>query len=305
MLDRRTFMAVAGAATATALLPIRGIAQQRSSPLALPPGLQLWAVKEELAKDFAGTLKAVRAIGYQRVEAAGWAGLSPADFRKGIAAAGLDCFACHYSMRDLMEEFETKLAAARDAGVRYFVASSPASTRALDPNRPWVRAVAEAMTLDDWHRNAARMNQVGARARALGMRFAYHNHPAEFVAYDGKLAFHELLDKTDPALVAFELDLGWVAAAGYDPAHVLKEHGARIELLHVKDIATKDRAVGRIAEDLTTVPVGKGSIDWPAVFAAARAAPIKSWFVEQEPPWVQPPLEAIAESLAYLRTVTV
>lgn len=159
------------------------------------------------------------------------------------------------------------------------------------------------MTLDDWRRNAARMNEVGARAAALGMRFAYHNHPAEFLAYDGKVAFHELLEHTDPALVAFELDLGWVAAAGYDPAHVLKEHGARIELLHVKDIATKERKPGTIAGDLTTVPIGKGSIDWPAVFAAAKAARIKSWFVEQEAPWVQPQLTALTDSIAYLRTL--
>ena len=303
MLDRRTFLGATGAAIATTLLPATARAHAHAMPLGLPPGLQLWAVKDDLAKDFAGTLKAVKAIGYDRVEAAGWVGLSPADFRKGVAAAGLDCVSCHYSMRDLMDEFETKLAAAREVGVTYFVASSPASTKALDPKRPWVQAVAEAMTLDDWRRNAARMNEVGARAKALGMRFAYHNHPAEFLAYDGKVAFHELLEHTDPALVAFELDLGWAAAAGHDPAHVLKEHGARIELLHVKDIATKERKAGRIADDLTTVPVGKGTIDWPSVFAAAKPAPIKGWFVEQEPPWVQPPLAAIAESMAYLKTL--
>ncbi|MEO7169433.1 MAG: sugar phosphate isomerase/epimerase [Sphingomonas sp.] len=299
MLDRRMFLGAAGAAVGSALLPISAGAM----PLGLPPGLQLWTVKEDLAKDFAGTLKSLKAIGYDRVEAAGWVGLSPADFRKGVAAAGLDCFSCHYSMMELMGEVDTRLAAARDVGVRYFVASSPAWRKPLPPGRPWVQAVAEAMTLDDWRRNAARMNEVGARAAALGMRFAYHNHPAEFLAYDGKVAFHELLEHTDPALVAFELDLGWVAAAGYDPAHVLKEHGARIELLHVKDIATKERKPGTIAGDLTTVPIGKGSIDWPTVFAAAKAARIKSWFVEQEAPWVQPQLTALTDSIAYLRTL--
>ena len=86
MLDRRMFLGAAGAAVGTALLPISAGAM----PLGLPPGLQLWTVKEDLAKDFAGTLKSLKAIGYDRVEAAGWVGLSPADFRKGVAAAGLD-----------------------------------------------------------------------------------------------------------------------------------------------------------------------------------------------------------------------
>ncbi|MEI9927726.1 MAG: sugar phosphate isomerase/epimerase [Sphingomonas sp.] len=108
---------------------------------------------------------------------------------------------------------------------------------------------------------------------------------------------------TDPAYVAFEADLGWVAAGGFDPAEVLRHHGDRIELLHIKDLATKAREPSRIADDLTTVPVGKGTIDWPAVFAAAREAKIRGWFVEQEPPWTQPPLEAIAQSLAYLNAL--
>ncbi len=139
MLDRRTFLGATGAAIATAFLPV----DARAMPLGLPPGLQLWAVKEDLAKDFAGTLKSVKAIGYDRVEAAGWVGLSPTDFRKGIAAAGLDCVSCHYSMRDLMDEYETKLRDAQQAGVQYFVASSPPrksrSIRSAPGYRPWPR----------------------------------------------------------------------------------------------------------------------------------------------------------------------
>lgn len=289
-----------GGVTAAMVLGSQALAA-RPRALDLPPGLQLWTVKEELAKDFDGTLKRLKALGYARIEAAGWVDRSPADFRKSVRAAGLDCFSCHFSMRDLMDEHESKLAAAREVGVRYIVASSPAPAKPLDPAKEWVFAVADAMTLDDWRRNADAMNRIGARAKALGIRFGYHNHPAEFLTIDGTFVFDELLRLTDPALVTFELDLGWVAGAGYDPAKILAEHGARIELLHVKDIAAKDRTPGKIVTDLNTTPVGGGTIDWAAVFKSADKARITAWFVEQEPPFTMSPFVGLERSLGYLK----
>ena len=301
MINRRTLLGTGAVFAGAALLgPLRASAML----LGLPPGVQLWAVKEELARDFDATLKRLRMIGYERVEAAGWQNLDPAEFGKRVRGAGLDPVSCHFSMRDLVDEYQSKLDQAKAVGVDYFVASSPSSKVPLDSALPWVNAVAKAMTLADWRENALRMNEIGAAAKAMGMRFAYHNHPAEFLEYEGVMAFHEILRLTDPALVASELDLGWVAAAGLDPAEVLGHHGDRVELLHVKDIATKARTPHRIADDLTTVPVGKGTIDWQVTFNAAHRAPIKSWFVEQERPFTRPAFDQMAESLTYLRGMT-
>lgn len=269
------------------------------------PGVQLWTVKDDIARDFEGTLRALRRIGYRRIEAAGWVGRSPAAFRAGVKAAGLDPFSCHFSMRDLIDEHETDLAQARDVGVRHVVASSPAWTKPLDPAKPWNIALAEGMTLADWQRNADAMNRIGESAKAMGMRFGYHNHAAELLTYDGVTALDEILRRTDPALVSLELDMGWVAAAGQDPVATITRHANRIALLHVKDIATKVRTPGRIAEDLRTTPVGSGTIDWPAVFAAAGKAGVAGWFVEQEAPFVRPPLEELEQSMAYLRKIKV
>ncbi len=269
----------------------------------LPPGLQLWTVKDQLERDFDGTLRQLKRIGYSRVEAAGWVGRTPAAFRRGVTAAGLEPFSCHFSMRDLIDEHETELAQARDVGVCYVVASSPAPTKPLDPARPWNIGLAEAMTLTDWRRNADAMNRIGARARAMGMRFGYHNHAAELLEYEGRSALHEILRLTEPALVSLELDIGWVAAAGHDPAATINDHADRIELLHVKDIATKARQPGRISTDLTTTPIGAGTVDWPAVFAAVDRTKLAGWFVEQEPPFVRPPLEGLKQSLSHLRSL--
>jgi sugar phosphate isomerase/epimerase len=301
-ITRRSFFQQAGLLSAAAMLPSKAAF---AWPDRVLPGLQLWAVKDQLEKDFPGTLKAVGKIGYRRVEAAGWYDKTPAQFRSACTAAALDCYSAHYSMGDLIDDTEGRLRFARDVGATYVVASSPKPQRALAPGRDWVRAIAEAMTLQDWHVNAEAMNRIADRAKAMGLRFAYHNHPAEFLDYDGHLAFEELLRLTNPATVAFELDIGWVAAAGRDPVHVLHEHGSRIQLLHIKDIVTHARRPGRIAEDLMTVPVGRGSIDWKAVFRAARSARVAGWFVEQEPPVVQPSLLSARQSFQYLKPLSI
>lgn len=301
---RRDFMAMAGLATAGMMAPDL-VAAAVKRPVRYPPGLQLWTVKDDLAKDFAGTLRALGKMGYKRVEAAGWYGKSPDEFRKAVTDAGLECVSAHYSLSDLMKESEDKLAFARDVGVKYVVASSPAPSRPLPEAKSWNHAVAEAMTLENWRSNAEAMDRIGKRAKDMGLRFGYHNHAAEFLNYDGHVPMDEIVRLTDPDSLVLELDIAWIAAAGYDPVEVIGRYASRTHLLHVKDIATKERNPGRIADDQRTVPVGTGTIDWRSVFAAAEKAPIYSYFVEQEPPFAQPPLEGLKKSIEFLGKLSV
>ena len=301
MTTRRGMLAMGGGALALATLGAR-VATARA--LGLPVGVQLWTVKEELAKDPAGTLKAIRALGYERVETAGYLGGDPGEFGRMIRAAGLDPLSAHHSLKDLMDDTDGKIAAAKAVGAKYVVASSPAPSRPMNPNTTsWPHAVAEAMTLADWRSNAEAMNRIGRKANAAGLRFGYHNHSAEFLEYDGLVAYDEIARITDPSLVVFELDLGWVAGAGRDPAATLTKHGARTHLLHVKDIQAQQPAPGTLVDDETTVPIGSGTIAWEPVFAAARNTAVRGYFVEQEPPFSEPPLEALKKSIAYLNTL--
>ena len=299
-ITRRALLAQAGLASAAAFLP-RAVNAQ---PLRLPPGLQLWSVKEELARDFEGTLRALGAMGYKNVEAAGWQGRTPRQFRDAVRDAGLDCVSCHYGLSDLIDNSEDRLAFARDVGVRYVLASSPAPSRPIDQSKDWAHAIAEAMTLADWRSNAEAMDRIGRRAREMGLRFGYHNHSAELLAYEGRLPMDEIVRLTDPDHVVLELDIGWVAGAGYDPAEAVRRYGPRIHLFHIKDLRTTERVPGQIVTDEQTVPIGSGTIDWPAVFAAARAAPLSNWFVELEPPFETPVLDGLRQSLAYLKGIS-
>jgi sugar phosphate isomerase/epimerase len=300
--SRRDFIKGAGLLTAGAMLPL-GAASAR--PLRTPPGLQLWTVKNDLQKDFEGTLRALGKMGYKRVEAAGWYDRTPRQFRAALSSAGLECTSAHYSMGDLLKEHENRLAFARDVGARYVVASSPAPSRPIDDKQGWARGVANAMSLADWRSNAEAMDRIGRRARQMGLRFGYHNHSAEFLTYEKRLPMDEIVRLTDPANVVLELDIGWVAGAGYDPVETIRRYAPRIHLLHVKDLVSAERVPGRIITDERTTVIGQGTIDWPAVFRAAQKAPIHSYFVEQEEPFTEPALQALAKSIAYLRTLSV
>jgi sugar phosphate isomerase/epimerase len=300
-ITRRALMAQAGLAAAGAMLPAGAMAR----PLRYPPGVQLWTVKDDLARDFEGTLRAIGRLGYRRIESAGWHGRNAAQFRRAVSSAGLDCVSAHYGLRDLIDDTDGRLGFARDVGARYVVASSPVASRPLDPAKSWPVAVAEAMTLADWRSNAEAMDKIGRRARAMGLRFGYHNHSAEFLAYERRLPMDEITRLTDPAHVVLELDIGWVAGAGYDPVEVIRRYAPRIHLLHVKDLATSGRIPGRLVKDERTTVIGEGTLDWPAIFKAARQAPVHSYFVEQEDPFTEPPLQALSKSIAYLRSLSV
>lgn len=302
-LSRRRLLAGAGLLSAGAMLP--GCMTATATARRIPPGIQLWTVKDEAAKDLEGTLRALRTIGFERVEGAGWHGRTPAQFRKALDDAGLNMTSTHYGLKDLIDDTEGKLAFARDVGVQYVVASAPAPPKPLDPNKPWPVAVAEAMTLADWQSNAAAMERIGQRARQMGMRFGYHNHNAELIDYGGRVPLDEIVRLTDPANVVLELDIGWVASAGYDPLVIIARHAPRIHLLHIKDIITTERVPGKMVADDRSTVLGQGTIDWPAVFRAVRGSPIHSYFYEQEDPFTEPPLQAAAKSLAYLRSINV
>lgn len=299
LITRRNFVAAAGALGACSTVPgPKGV-----TALDLPPGIQLWTVKQDMARDPEGTLRALGAIGYRRVETAGFHDRTPEQFRSALEAAGVEAVSAHYGLKQLIASTEATLAFARDVGVQYVVASSPAPSRTPDPSKRWSHAVAEAMTLSDWRSNAEALDRIGARARTMGLRFGYHNHSMEFFDYDGVMPMDEIVRMTDPANVVIELDIGWVAGGGYDPVQIIGRFAPRVHLLHIKDLATSERVPGRMVADESTTVIGQGTIDWRAVFSAARSAPIHSYFVEQEEPFAEPPLQAAAKSLAYLRSL--
>lgn len=295
MLTRRAFLQH-GSFALIAMTSLNAFAAKpRIGPLNKPIGLQLWTIRDEVAKDLPGALKAVSTIGYGEVEFAGMPNAPAAEVLAMLRDNGLTAPSMHCGMADAQKDLQQRIDYAKAIGSRYLVISFPstADERFKDGN-----ALAAGMTLDDWKWNAEQLNRIGELTRRAGITCGYHNHNMEFRSYDGVVAYDELLRLTEAELVTMELDIGWVTAAGADPLQLLTRHAERISSLHIKDVR-KDAKTVVDRVDTQTTEVGGGRVDWPKLFAAMDPQRIRHYFVEQEN-FERPPLESAKLSFDYL-----
>ena len=139
--------------------------------------------------------------------------------------------------------------------------------------------------------------------KAAGFQFGYHNHTMEFQPQDGIVPYEVLLKETDPELVIMELDCGWVTVGGGSPEHLLRTYPDRIKMLHVKDFA-KDAGHTSVDNPPPAAELGRGTADYPKIFAAVKPGSIQHMFVEQESfpdmPWKES-LKVDADYLKHLK----
>lgn len=297
-LSRRQLLANTGIALATAGLCSRSL--QAATP-ERSAGIQLWSVRREVAADPAGTLQTIADIGYRTVETAGTANLPAAEFRKLLDAQGLVCVSAHQSFD--VNNLQQTLDDANALGARYTTAGLlRPGTGALPASgsEAGFMGTLHNMSADDARITAELCNTIGAAARKSGLTFAYHNHFFEFAdTGNGQSGFDILLQETDPALVAFEIDCGWMAVAGHDPVAWLDRLGARFPLLHIKDFLPAPPQGG--PADRHSTELGNGVIAYAPILAAAARAGVAHYLIEQEDPFTRlTPLEAARANYAYL-----
>ena len=304
--SRRKFIAATAAAVGAGLL-VKNTGSF-AAPLGRSIGLALNTLESELGKDLDGTLQTVAQIGFKQVQIASTPSrIKPVVLKQAIDNAGLSCHTTHYFTPLLFGNPQGAIERAHMFGSRYLICTTPwvadpsRLKKSGDPKQGFLELM-QSLTLDDWKWNAERLNNIGEQVKSAGLQFGYHNHGFDFKLLDGKIAFDELLRMTDPELVAIELDCGWAANAGHNPADYLRRYGNRIHLLHIKDIK---RNTPTTSFDMHSVEIGKGDIDWSEVFTAAKAVSIKDYFVEHEPPYEQPVMEMIKTSYDYLNQLTI
>jgi sugar phosphate isomerase/epimerase len=299
-ISRRTFLKTASASAACAAL-WNSAPWLMANALGLPLGVQLYSVRDLLPKDYEGTLKQLGAIGYREVEAAGFFDHTPSQVKRAMDHAGLQCVSAHYPMTQLNPKLDEIIQFCKDLGLNYIVCAAPILKDQSRFKDPGSRAARESMTLDDWRWNAEQFNRIGDRVHAAGMKFAYHNHTPEFRSENGVMFYDELLRLTDPSKVAMELDCGWAIVAGQNPVELLTRYPTRISMLHVKDFNIT--ATTNPSNAPPSTELGRGTIDYRPIFAAAKKAKIEHAFVEQEE-FDMPAMEALKIDAAYMRNFT-
>ncbi len=300
-MNRREFMTLSSAAAVMSALPRSNWAAASDRAL----GIQLYTVAADLNANVAGTLQALKKIGYKFVESAGFAKLSAKEFRKALDDAGLQCPSCHlgFSTADPGPLFED----AHSVGARYVASSVLMPPRAGNISGPERAKMLAGLTADDFKKISELANQIGEKAKQANLQFAYHNHNFEFVDFgSGQTGYQILLQETDANLVKFEHDCGWAVAAGQKPIDYFKRHLNRYRMLHAKDFVLKGKPTYALygPDRPTGTELGRGQIEYKPIFAAAQAAGVEFFFSEQEPPIVNmTAMEAARANFEYMRSL--
>jgi sugar phosphate isomerase/epimerase len=281
--SRRRFLIQSSRLGAAALTPAWGWRRALANPLGRPIGIQLYTVNGPMREDPAGTLKKLREIGFGEVESAGFGKLSAKEFRRRLDDAGLACPSAHlqFDVDNLGPTFED----AHALGAAY-AASGSLPAPAVD-HKPAAASSKRSMSLDEAKRTAALVNRIGEAAKRAGLQYVYHNHDFEFADQGGgAVGYDVLLRESDPELVKFEIDCGWMIFAGHNPIDYFKKNPNRVPLIHVKDFLARDKSAGAgNAAPMLGAELGRGVVDYKPIFAVAEKAGLQHYFVEQEGPF--------------------
>ena len=281
-INRRKFIAtgVAGLGSASIFSPhlLRANDRQNNQQI----GFQSWVMKDELGKDFTGTLKKMGALGYNSIEMCSPPGYSRFGFgaleqfsakelKKMINDSGFSCISCHYGFSELKEHGQERVDFAKELGLTQMVISS--------------YGLPKTATLDYWKRSADESNKLAELTKKAQMQLVFHNHNVELEKLDGQVIYDVLLDRLDPELVKMQFQL-WVIIMGVKAADYFRKYPGRFISAHLYDWTGKGEEMA---------PLGKGVVDWKEFFDAAKVGGVKNYYAEMGFPYLK-------ESVAFLRS---
>ncbi len=290
--NRRSFLKTSAAATAgisLAGLPLISCAGKVTADTK-KYGLQLYTVRNDVAKNLTGTLEYVAKAGYSQIELYGFDGTtffgkSPKEFKAMFDGLKLTSPSGHYNFGGVLQSgnldfWKKVLEAGNIMGNEY------ATIPWLDANQRGNDTLPKLVEL---------VNKAAELTKAAGMKLAYHNHDFEFKKMDnGKTFLQTLLDGTDPSMVDFELDIYWSSFMNENAVDWFNKYPGRFTMWHVKDLTTNKEGKKESTQ------VGDGTIDFASIFKHKKHAGLKYAFVEQEA-YTMPEEECIKKSIAYMK----
>jgi sugar phosphate isomerase/epimerase len=277
MLTRREWV---GAAAGTALYAAGG-------KFPMPPGLQMYSLRREAARDLPGTLALVRRMGFREVETGDFHGRTVQEYAQLLAAHGLRATCYGADWQALLRSASAVGETARTLGAGYVMCGSI-------PVKP--------LTVEAASRAADNFNRWGEELAKAGVRFCYHPHGPEFAPSGEGTLFELLARRMDPKYANFEMDVFWFLLGGVDPARAFERWPGRFPIMHLKDPRKGEPKTfdpGPVEEE-ASVPLGQGQIDWPPLLRAALRHKVARYYLEEEHPAA---VRQIPQSLAYLEKV--
>lgn len=247
----------------------------------LPIAVQVYSVREEAERDFAGTMKKLSEMGYDGVELAGLYGKSAEEIRDSIKAAGLIAISAHVSYDELAGDLEKTLQDYETIGCRYIVI-------------PWLgedRRFGAAL----YEKTIKGIPVISEGCKKHGMTLLYHNHDFEFAKTpDGTYALDQLYAEVPADVLGAEPDTCWIKVGEPDPSEWLKKYSGRCPLVHVKDFRRK-------ADGVDLLALGEGEQDFPTLVKTAKECGAQWLVIEQDDHPYGTPMGDMKKSLNYLK----
>ncbi len=300
-LSRRKFLVSGSLSVAGAmLLPNNIFADTNGMKRIL--GIQLYSVRDDMKKDPMGTMKQLAAMGYKNVEHANYVdgkfyGYAPVEFKKVLDDLGLKMPSGHTVMNashwdkatnDFTDVWKKTVTDAATVGQIYVI--SPWLDESLRKN------------YDDLLGFLDIFNKCGELCKKSGLKFGYHNHDFEFkYSLNGKKIYDIILEKTDPALVLQQIDIGNMYGAGGRALEIIKKYPGRFESMHVKD-EIKASNKGEMNDNYESTVLGKGILPVKQIVdLAKKSGGTTEFIIEQESYQGKTPLQCAKEDLAIMK----
>lgn len=296
--SRRNFLLNSSLALAGALtFPNEILAAKKRKGIT---GIQLYSIRDDMKNNPLETLQKLAKMGYTNVEHANYIsrkfyGYSASEFKKILDDLGLKMPSGHTVLReqhwdkannDFTDEWKYTIEDAATAGQQFVI--SPWLDESLRKN------------YDDLVKFVELFNKSGELCKKSNMKFGYHNHDFEFkFSLNNQQIYDIILQHTDPALVAHQLDIGNMYGGGGRAAEVIKKYPGRFELLHVKDEIKSTKG----SEGYESTIIGKGIINTKQIVDLAyRTGGTKYFIIEQESYQGKPPIESVKEDLMIIKS---
>lgn len=269
-------------------------------------GLQLYSIRDRMTEDMDAALKAVKEMGYDYVEFAGFYGHTAEEVKAILDKYELTAISVHQPIDPFLEDPDGIIEYFKTVGVKFAVI-------------PWYE-VEKFKGTEGWEKTVASFTAYGKALRENGIQLLYHNHDFEFNKFEEKYLLDWLYEEIPAECLQPQIDTCWVHYAGEDPAEYMRKYSGRLEVLHLKDFECEKLGSGHVyaliddngeekekpskeEAGFRFRPLGQGIQNFVEILAAAEETGVEYIIVEQDQCYDTPTLEAAKMSRDYLRTL--
>ena len=286
---RRTFLKQTGVLSVSSMLPL--------SVLPLDPrfkmGLQLFTIRDAMAKDPIESITYARSLGYEDGEIYGYDGendtyygIKSKEFKKNLIDLDFTISSGHYDFSSRFNEPMENLE-------RYVDQCIEGSHNINSKYITWPWLAPEFRDIENFKILTDKLNKIGEQVTNAGLEFAYHNHDFEFTDHNGEQGYDIILAGTDPGLVKLQMDMFWVEhSSKKSPSELITENPGRFVMWHIKDM-------DKVTRDYSEM--GNGSIDYKTLLSNIEKEDLQYYYIEQGGNFAENSMKSITDSAEYFK----